>query len=511
MRPRTDEGSLPLAMLLMIVGAAIGGLLLTTTMQEVANSRAEAARTAALNAARSGMAGAVARIRAAVDAEQYGSVAALPCAASTGETQLSGTLDDGRARYATVITYLAEDPRSHDAAWLASHGKPCAPQLGTVPKFARLETTGTDLGTGLRRTLSGTYAFKTFRNANVPGGLMRVFKTSGSTYDLCVDAGATPAPGVAVTMQPCAVDGSGTAIARQKFGYQPNLTLSLVTADPVQYPEGLCLDGGAPESVGAVVRLQRCGETAPPAQVWSFDTASGFRGTSDGRTMNEFCLSVRRPDTPGSRLTLNSTSGGNGNPACNTNYPNNFQSWSPEPAMGAGATALAATKQLVNYAEFGRCFDVTYENVDVPYEVVFPCKQNPDPEVRDWNQRWTLPDADQPGAFYTDAPDGRYCVTMPAISGEPPLLVVVKPCTGSSPPPEMTWRWRGAGTPVYDEAYRIEGVGAWAGYCLSALPEAPAWSQADKVGIKPCTGSTLQKWNAAPDLTTSGLTGIGER
>jgi hypothetical protein len=508
---RKDEGSLPLAMLLTIIGAGVGILLLATTVQEVGNTRAERARTAALEAARSGIASALATIRAATDSQLVGQASALPCAAVADVAQLTGSVGDGLVQYATTISYLTQDPNSHDAAWLAQNGKPCAAQLGTVPKYAYLEAVGTDTVTGQRRTLYGTYTFKTIRNANVPGGLLRSFKIAGNTYDLCIDAGPAPAPGTQVTMQVCIVQADGSAIDRQKFGYEPNLTLALVTADLTVYPQGLCLDGGNPEKVKHKVTLELCGTSTLPQQVWSFDTASGFRGTTDGKTMNAFCLSVQNPDTLNSKVTLNSTSGGNGNSACNTNYPNNFQSWSPEPAVGAGATALPSTKQLANYAEFGRCFDITYEDVTIPYEVVFPCKQNPDPTVRDWNQQWTLPATDQPGAMYTDSPGGRYCVTLPAITNSTPLLVVVKPCTGVSPLASMTWRWRGAGTKTYDEAFRLEGTGIWAGYCLTALPEAPAWSQADKVGIKACTGSTLQKWNADPDKTPSGLNGIGEK
>jgi hypothetical protein len=500
---RDDAGSLTLALLLMIVGAGVGALLLTTTLQEITSTRVERARTAALDGARSGIASALAAIRASTDADQVGGAA--------GAAQIAGPVGTGAVTYETTITYLVQDPTGHDATWLAQNGKPCAAQLGTVPKYAYLEATGTDTATGQRRTLYGTYGFKSVRNANLLGGLLRSFTLAGNVYDLCIDAGPSPAPGVQVTMQSCAVDADGSAIDRQKFGYEPNLTLALVTADLTRYPQGLCLDGGQPEKVGNVVRLQLCAATAAAPQVWSFDTASGFRGTTNGKTMNEFCLSVQNPDTRGSLVTLNSTSGGNGNSACNTNYPNNFQSWSPEPDVGAGATALPTTKQLANYAEFGRCFDITYEDVTIPYEVVFPCKQNPDPTVRDWNQQWTLPDTDQPGAMYTDSPTGRYCVTLPPVNAATPLLVVVKPCTGVSPPANMTWRWRGAGTQTYDEAYRIEGTGAWAGYCLTALPDQPAWSQADKVGIVPCSGSTLQKWNADPDQTPAGLAGIGEK
>jgi hypothetical protein len=208
-------------------------------------------------------------------------------------------------------------------------------------------------------------------------------------------------------------------------------------------------------------------------------------------------------------VVLNDTSGGlgNGNSACNTDFPNGYQTWVPDPAVGAGAAGLPVTKQLANFEQFGRCFDVTNMDVTIPYEVVFPCKQTPDPADRDWNQQWDLPAG--VGPISAQAPQGRYCVTAPA-SLAAPALVALQPCgTGTSE--RTTWHVRGADTPSYTEAYRIEGTGAYAGWCLQPLPEAPAWQQADKAGLKPCNGDRIQKWNASPDSTGSAFTDIGER
>jgi hypothetical protein len=507
---RRDDGSLPIAMLLVLVGTGLGALLMTTVLQANLNTRVERARTAALQGARTGIASALSGIRAARDPAGTGALTALPCATSAGTPQVTGSVDGSGVRYETTITYLAEDPTERDAGWIRAAGVPCATQLGVVPAYAYLEATGIDTASGQRRTLFGTYAFRTVRNANLPGGLIRVFRRN-NVNDLCMDAGPAPAAGTTVTMQVCRTGADGAAIDRQKWAYQPNLTIALTTADLTAYPYGLCLDAGSPQKAGNVVKLQQCGSTTLPRQQWSFDDASGFDGTTDGRTINAFCLSVTSRDVPGSTITLNSTSGGNGNPACHTSYPNNDQSWSPTPQVGAGATGLPVTRQLANYAEFGRCFDVTYEDVSIPYEVVFPCKQTPDPAVRDWNQQWHLPEPGTTGAFYTDSPTGRYCVVLPRRDAPPPLLVTVTRCTGTLPTANMTWWVRGASTATYDEAYRIEGTGDWAGYCLTALAAYPAWEQADKVGIVACGGDNHQKWNAAPDHSPSGLSGIGER
>ncbi len=505
---RDDTGSLPLAMLLSIVGVGLSVLLMTTAMQLQGVTRVELGRAAALQAARTGLASALANIRAAKDADGNGLLDKLPCPAVAGTPHVSGPAGDGTARFEARITYLSKDPGNHDAAWAAEHGRPCTT---VIPKFAYVVSVGVAAKGGYRRTLFGTYAFKSVRKGNMPGGQLHVFKMNNAKYDLCVDAGPVPTLGVEVTMQPCADLPDGAPVDRQKFGYQPNLTLSLVTADPRLHPNGLCLDAGSVHTVGGSLKLQSCGTTTLRHQQWSFNTASGFFGTTDGQTLNEFCFSVETPDTPGSRIVLNTTAGAltNGNPACNAGYPNNNQSWNPDPAVGAGAAGLPATRQVVNFEKFGRCLDITLEDVTVPFEVVFPCKQTPNPELRDWNQQWDLPE-DGIGTISVRAPTGRHCLTSPSLKTKP-LLVNAEPCSGTEKTDDVVWHVRGADTPSYDEAYRIEGTGVYAGYCLAPLPEEIAWQQADKAGIEPCTGERIQKWNAQPDSTRATFTNIGEQ
>jgi hypothetical protein len=503
-----DTGSLPLAMLLSIVGVGLSVLLMTTTLQLQGVTRVEMGRSAALQAARTGLATALANIRAAKNADGTGLVSKLPCRPEEPkEPHISGPTVDGTARFEATIFYLSRDPGRHDAAWAAERGKRCTT---VIPAFAYVVSSGVTAAGGFRRTLFGTYAFKTILKGNMPGGQLQVFKMPGAKHDLCIDAGALPKAGDEVTMQPCVDQPDGTPVARQKFGYQPNLTLSLVAPELKLPPSGLCLDAGTVQAVGNAVTLQACGTTTLIRQQWSFNTASGFFGTSDGKTLNNYCFSVETPDTPDSRLVLNSTAGGltNGNPACNTNYPNNNQSWNPEPAVGAGAAGLPVTRQLVNFEKFGRCLDITLEDVSVPYEVVFPCKQTPDPAMRDWNQQWDLP-ADGVGTISVRAPSGRHCLTAPPLNTKP-LLVNAEPCSGTEKKDDVVWHVRGADAPTREERYRIEGTGTFAGYCLAPLPEEPAWQQADKAGIEPCTGERIQKWNAQPESTVATFTNIGE-
>ena len=75
---------------------------------------------------------------------------------------------------------------------------------------------------------------------------------------------------------------------------------------------------------------------------------------------------------------------------------------------------------------------------------------------------------------------------------------------------DFIWWSRGAKATVYDEKYRIEGTGAWAGQCLAPLPTGGA-VQADWVGLATCSGDYLQKWDAVPPVSTSGLASVIEQ
>jgi Ricin-type beta-trefoil lectin domain len=517
---RDDTGSLPVAVLLSIIGVGVSTVLLTTILQLTSVTKVERGRAYALQAARSGLETAVARLRSAKDTAGRGSVTALPC--GDGATpQLTGSVGadtSGRAngplRFTVTITYFTQDPEGRSAVWLSANGKPCATKLGGPPAFAVLDATGVDVATGRERHLFGTYTFKTVLRSSAPGGQLRVWQTSTDVF--CVDAGtANPGPGTTVTMQKCATeDGTpdGRAIGRQRFRYNPNLTISFVDAGS-EAPDTLCLEAGWPQQAGAIVKLQPCGATTQMRQQWSFTTASGLSGTNDGRTIGNHCFSVATPETVGSLIKLNDKAGTYRSPGCDSGFPNNVQSWTPQPDTGAGAAGLPGTNQLVNSKKYGWCLDVKLMDVTRPYEVIFPCKQTPDPNVRDWNHQWILPKGGV-GLIYTPAPDGPACLSIPSLTAVPPVVdAVYRSCSpdAANPPENMTWLVRGADTIDDAERYRIEGTGRFAGYCLTPLPDAPDTQQTMKVGVKRCSGDEYQKWNAEPEARRPNFFRVGER
>jgi hypothetical protein len=532
LRRRDDSGNIGLSMLVMTAGAALSTVIMASTLQVIEGSRVEQTRTAALQGARAGVASALSAVRSAVDpANGLGTLTKLPCGSYTTGTnflpQVTGVVGvTGKVSYQVSITYLVADPTAQSDTWISTNGKPCATSLSALPNYAYVKSTGTDSLTGTKRTLFGVYAFRTVVGANTNGGQIHDWHTSNSSPDLCLDAGATPAATTILKMQLCAVDAAGDVVARQQFGYQPGLQISLVTADRALYPSSLCVDAGTPHAANAVLRLQPCASTKAAAiqQQWSFNTASGFFGTTNGTTLDNYCWSITNPDTAGSLVTLNNTSGGNGHSACNTAYPNNFQTWNPSSEVGSGGAGLPIPTaqlygynvhalQLVNFEEFGRCLDVTYSDVTKPFEVVFQCKQSPTFDLtNNWNQSWVTPVDGTIGPIWTySVPKSAfYCLVMPPV-GPSPMLITVRACNSAAPTADEMWWSRGASTNSPAKNYRIEGIGAWANYCLAALDDQPAWQQADKAGMLSCNGDKIQKWNAVPSTTPAGMSGIGER
>ncbi|MGI5169967.1 RICIN domain-containing protein [Spirillospora sp. CA-253888] len=497
--PGRDDGSLAIALLLVMVGVTLSVLLTPVLLGQFSVTRHADDRDRALQAARTGLDVALAHIRTAPD----GDITRLPCGPFRGAVT-GGAPADGS--YAVTLDYLAADPHGRDAAWIAANRVACVPAGGTqrTPQYAVLRSRGT-AASGLGRVLQATYRMR-LSNANIAGGLIHVYRSEGD-LDLCMDAGSgTPAAGSVLRMQPCSPGSE-----RQKFAYNPNLTLTLVASRTDEQPLGMCLDADVPHAEGAVVRFEPCASTTRPRQQWSFNDSANFEGTTDGRSLDMYCFNLQNPNTPGSLLVLRLMGG------CGISY-SNVRTFTPENTVGAGA-AGPAIGQLVNFDQFGHCIDVTDHNVNTPFLILWPCKQAPDASYVAWNQKWRLPDI-APGATQATGPiaavngGASYCLRSPG-STSPGYYVTLRACPAGAEPREMIWTVHGD-TGDYTTGYRIvDGYG----HCLS--PTDPAANPPDlypigkgisKLVVAPCDGSTLQKWNAPPDiLQAMPLTDISER
>jgi hypothetical protein len=485
-RRRDDTGSLPIALLITLVGVSLSALLVPIVVNQFAATRETSERVRSLHAAQAGIDVVLAQIRAS-----GGDRTKLP------PCTLEGDVGDGRTRYRVNVRYLPVDPkgRTSDTAWLDANDLDCN-AVAINPMFALLSAEGTDVPTGAftaadSRRLHATYTFRT-TNENVPGGAIRVYKPAQSSPDLCIDAGSPrPAAGTNVQMQPC--DPLSEA---QRWGYLPNLTIALMSTR-TGGAVGMCLDAGSPQAAGNRVQVWPCSTpSVAPRQQWSSNDAGNFEGTNDGVGLNGHCFNVEFPDQAGSFLVL-----GNG-VGCGGPYDTR-RTFSPDPSAGAGA-ASAANMQLVNYQMFGRCLDLTNWSVESDAMIAWPCKQAPNPANVGANQKWTLPTAVRPGERQPRgaigsvfAPD--HCLYSPR-SDQPEQFVSVQPCGGD---PNFDWTVHTVDVSDYRTAYTITDAD---GRCLvPADPNVyfyPTYQgRVPKVVVRTCDGSKLQKWNAPPDIT----------
>jgi hypothetical protein len=498
-------------MLLVILGSGLSVLLLAIVVLQTRSTRTGVQRADAVNASEAGIEVTLAQIRAAVksDGSGVGDQSRLPCGPVTGA--VSG---GGPASYTVAITYLLAKPPSGDASWAATHKIACTAGVGpaSLPMYALLQSTGAVGSAQATRTLFGTYTLHTVNSGNIPGGLLPVMAKKGPPT-MCLSADSdTLVGGEYVVLRMC--DSTNT---REKFSYEVNLNIVLVSSRTQARPGGLCLDAGTPQVAGAYVRFQPCASATVPHQQWGENDYSAFQGTTDGATLNNFCINVQDVGTLGSRMILNDQT--KNNDACYKDW-SPLKTFFPDAYVGSGG-AGPLTNQLVNWSQFGRCIDVTADDVKESFLVVFPCKQSPSGSVL-WNQTWQLPTpaagaTSATGAIWTTYNGTPYCLVSPGSTVDK-HYITVKSCTPANPGrADMLWTYR-SDTGLYAESYRIESTfGAPSGsvYCVS--PSGPTdlwtdWTQdISKLVLDPCSSDKLQKWNASPNIVQGQLRDVVER
>ncbi len=533
---RGDDGSLPTAMLLTIVGVGLSALLAGTVSAQQRTTRVDGQRADAVNAAQAGIDVALAHIRTAVNpADGSGDRSKLPCnrpaTASSGFPQgyaFTGSVSAGQpGSYTTEIYYLPSDPGPGDLTWARSNRLSCTVGSGTttVPLYALIAATGKG-GPESTRTIYTTYSFSsTMSNPNIPGGQIRMLRPNVTDVEYCFASPVdTPAPGEALWVRPC-----DDTSKRQEFAYEANLNLVLVSTRTKANPRGMCLDAGWPQTDGNTVTFQPCSATTVPRQQWGENDYSAFQGTTDGVDLNQFCMNVSAPGSSSvvkiADTTINDTN-------CHVGWD-----WRktlfPDADVGTGR-AGTATNQLVNYDQFGRCIDITADDVSYGFVVIYPCKQKPSGRVQ-WNQDWVLPAipagaTTASGPIYTTCPlttsdppcpNGKdFCLTSPGTTA-PGQYVIVQECPPGPTPANMTWTHR-KDTGFYATSYRIEstyGAAPGVSYCLS--PTDPKASSPDlwytfgvpfsKLVLANCSTSELQKWNVSAFTVSGPLKDIVER
>ncbi|WP_127782044.1 ricin-type beta-trefoil lectin domain protein [Rhodococcus sp. X156] len=510
-----DRGSMPMALLVILVGISFGALLLPMVITQTQSTRLVTSRVQALHAAQSGLEVATGLIRSAADTSPTATTGAgdprkLPCGPLAGPVG-----DGGQATYSVDIAYYAADPYGHDDAWLADPRNKmiCVSGYGVylkasgttpdlyVPSYALLTATGINppggAGSSPGRTLQATYVFQTSNAYTAAGGGSISFGRADGTEPFCMGVDKLQ-EGAAVVAKNC-YDNSADAVKMRSWYYNVDLSLQLVqTKNDAAINtnlNGLCLHQGSP----TIVRKCAAKSDATPTtgQEWRSDAVGRFLSASGS------CLTL---PTLALKAAFTTTGCGNGS-----------QAYTAQPTVGAGAAGLGS-KQLVNFGDFGRCLDVPNKDAagdGSSFMIIYPCKQKLD-LVDEWNQKFTPSttiNATKPTQvqWRTTPPNSSaYCLKSPRADKQ---AVTVARCATNDPGQTWTYYTTQAadGTELaYGDKFTIRDS-ANPGLCLGEGPARYDSSPPSyKVIVSACDGSPLQKWNSDPNVRASRVENTAE-
>jgi len=498
----TESGvALLTAILFMILMASVSVILVSSVLSQTIPSYIAQKGTKTIYAAQGGMQTALGIIRSVALAPDYtgavyGDRTKLPCTL-TGRVNAQS---DG-ITYSVAISYFTLDPTGMSSSWLASNKLTCSGATGvsTQPKYATIisqgiapAVPGVADATVANRSISAIYKFKV-SNLNVVGGR---FYDSSNGY--CLDA-VTATAGSLIRFLPLA---QCTNDPTQLWIYDTDYKIKLATTTVGGAP-GLCITGpvawGDPTQSA---QLQPCLSTTDPLrwnQLWSWTNSFRGQNVTIASGLSSYCLITGY--NGGTVLTGKNLLVGNG---CSGG------GLSPSNQMGAGAASYA-TKQIVNYKEFGRCADVTNESITYGFMISYPCKQDATGTGAAllWNHKWYYTEPATPATslgpqqiyvYYLDNVANKYCLATPTTgNGSYPVFAA---CNGSA---SQDWT-RVYNTGSYVASYLFTDR---YGRCLTAdvTDKYGSWS---KITAATCTGSDYQKWNAPPTYTDSTIASYKE-
>lgn len=492
-----DEGIAMLsAILLILILTTLSTLVLGLVISQAMPTQFARKSTQTVYAAEAGIETALSTLRGAVGSPDfvgavYGDVRKLPCT-------LKGTVatPGGELGYDVKVRYYRDNPAGQSESWLEAKKLACVPGNGTTlqPLFAYITSTG-DAATGAAltgtdgvRTMSSIYRFNT-TSTNVIGGRLYSYFSS-----YCLRADGTTA-GSAISYIPvaqCGVDDD-----RELWVYDTDYRIKLaVSTLPGSGPQ-LCITGPNSNTTSTTQAYLRACTAANSAtrwnQLWSWEAGAIFKGENTTITdYGSFCLRAQTSNPQNSKLYTGTCAD-----------KADWGSYNPDPAVGAGA-AGPSTYQIVNFLEFGRCFDVTWATVTHPHMIIYPCKQDPSGGSKlAWNHKWyyTEPAAGQATVETTiyvrrNNSDGdRWCLKASAGTLYPTLAT----CNASDP----AQKWiRSGDTGNYQTSYTFTPKSA-STKCIGLGDKfETAWSI---MVLTDCTGGIDQKWNAPPENVTASV------
>lgn len=550
-RPEGDDGvAILMAMAYIGIFTMLMLSMLAVVVQQVKPTAQARKDAGAVNAAASGLQAALATLRSSVDANGAGARGELPCvtgrsdtttfrttAGATTKTEstpggtMAGTAATlpGNFRYRVDIAYFTQDPSDQDAAWLKANAKACP--LVETPLFAYLQSYGTgdniagaggSSGSRGNRSQTGVYRFNV-PSENIAGGRLRSYGQVVGGKPVCLDAGSSPGPGTALSFKTC----TDAPSAAQTWEYREDLSIFwggnpsrnlCVQASSSQTPQLQTCAGTGYGSTGD--RVNSSTYVYPPGQQvqsWSFNDNGHFAAASNTGDVSNSCL---EPQSTGldQALVLRSCTGGT----------QDYQAFDPDPAVGAGKAGGnisgmpgSPTRQYVNFAQFGRCLDITGQQVTATYLIAYPCKQAPETSRLTYNQVWSfipLETGSRTGTFRTRTPtnDGKggtkdtdYCLTAPASGNKPTVTKCPVGPVDTPPPVPASQQWDATGLVPGNASRSYNLVSKLRNQCLSVSLTEKDYN-VSKIILETCDGSTKQRWNSPPPPPTSGLNNIKE-
>ena len=571
---RDDTGSMPLALLVTLVSVTLSAGLSGVVVGQLRDTKREADRVAAINAAQAGLDAGLAKIRSAFDATG-GLLDRLPCSTLPLGSLTAGTgTASTTPTYSTSVAYFLVNPSSFIEALrpigdltnvngLVSTNAttPLTDLVGNtltlangvvttvtdalsqtlnsavgcvngvltqVPLYGLLRSVGTVGNT--TRTLYATYKFRNL-DETIPGGLIVIAGQDGSYSSLCLgwenpttNDKRTVKAGDAVNAVSCSADKNNTT-----FIYPKNLSLSLAysrtnasTDGSSPYPYGVCITSPVTLFDQAPVTYEPCSATSDITQQWDYDVNQNtyWAGTIKNgvKARSSFCLNMKTPSALGGVMVLSTGS-------TNCGKPSNFgRSFKPDKQVGAGGAGLES-EQYVNKDEVGRCLDLTNEdpsgnwakNQKTPLALIsYPCKQSIN-GLPWWNHVWVGPLT--PTMIKNNVTEATGPVYTVQPTTPPKQWCMTSPGAAggwvwvslcSAGEPTQQWTVYGA-TELIKDAYRVVDV---YGNCL----EAAAWRGPSHqyktwsyIITAPCDGSADQKWNAPTDPDLAPLKSIQEK
>lgn len=504
-----EEGvALLTAILFMLLVAGLSVVLLSVILSQAAPVFTAQKKTRTIYAAQAGVQAALGIVRSISQTDPTtlkttGVRSQLPCS-------VAGRVDgnDPTSTYAVTMEYFMADPtgKDTDTAWRSINLLPCS---GTTydasqpqPLFARAVAIGAGAGVPGNsdaaygnRKIAAIYTFNV-TNANVAGGRVWDYNLGYCLQAVSVAAGSQV---VFKSAANCNSSYNQTQLWVYDIDYEIKLASTTVSpATPLCISSPTTADATAAVEGNAVLAPCRSDATRWN-QLWSWFGANTWQGQkADNSDYSSFCLNGGTP-AAGTVLTVTSTSG------CGAGF-------SPSTAVGAGAASYF-TNQLVNYKEFGRCADVTNEQIGYAFMISYPCKQDPSGGSKlKWNHKWYYTEPPLPSVslgnqqiyvYNLGDVTQKYCLTTPAVGVK---LVTFTFC---DPANTTTQRWtRYLNTGTYADSYLFKD---YLGRCLAVDPAVTytsgMWSTVTAVF---CTNGLEQKWNAPASSGASVVNGYKE-